>query len=77
MQSGFAMVNNGGYIRWYMEAKQLHPYIQREGEVLLYGGFGPKLTYYDAHRCLTCGAFTIIKSSTRDHEDQDNPEAQV
>jgi hypothetical protein len=73
MESGFAMLNNGGYIRWYKEANQLHPYIQRDGEVLLYGGFGPGLLYYDAHRCQTCDAFTIFKGSTKDHEDPENP----
>lgn len=74
MDSGFAMVNNGGYIRWYTEAKQLHPYIQQGGEVVVYGGFGPKLTYYDAHRCLTCSVFTIVMSSTSQHSDEEDPE---
>ena len=70
MESGFAMQNNGGYIRWYQQAKDLHEYVQRGGEVLLYGGFGPKLIYYDAHRCSACGSFTIVPASTKNHVDE-------
>ncbi len=42
MESGFAMLSSGSYLRWYREAKDLHEHIQRGGEVMLYGGFGPK-----------------------------------
>ena len=70
MESGFAMLNNGGILRWYKEAKDLHEYVQQGGEVMLYGGFGPKLTYLDAHRCLADGVIVIVTTSTRDHSDQ-------
>lgn len=70
MESGFGMINNGGYLRWYTEARQLHPYVQQEGETIIYGGFGPRLTYYDAHRCRECQVFTIVMSSTVAHSDE-------
>ncbi len=70
MESGFAMLSSGSYLRWYKEAKDLHDYVQRGGEVMLYGGFGPKLTYLDAHRCLNCGVITLVTTSTSNHSDE-------
>jgi len=72
MESGFAMLSSGSYLRWYKEAKDLHDYIQRGGEVILYGGFGPKLTYFDSHRCLTCGVITLVTTSTINHSDEES-----
>jgi hypothetical protein len=71
MESGFAMLSNGSYLRWYKEARDLHEYVQRGGEVMLYGGFGPKLTYLDAHRCLADGVITIVTTSTVAHSDEE------
>ena len=76
MESGFAMLSSGSYLRWYKEAKDLHEYVQRGGETMIYGGFGPKLTYFDAHRCQNCGVITIVTTSTSGHSDEEGPSAQ-
>ncbi|MDD1744071.1 MAG: hypothetical protein LUO85_05540 [Methanomassiliicoccales archaeon] len=74
MESGFAMISNGSVLRWYKEAKDLHEYVQLGGEVMLYGGFGPRLLYLDAHRCLKDGVITMVTKSTSNHSDAEAPQ---
>jgi len=69
MESGFATLSNGSTMRWYKEAKDLHEYVQRGGEVMISGGIGLKLAYLDAHRCQPCGVITLVTTSTKNHSD--------